>query len=183
MSIAKPKTWTYKDYYSLNDDKRYELIEGELIEMAPSPSSKHQIISINLGYELINYVRKNKLGRVIASPIDIIFNQKNVLQPDIVFIANENMAIIKENGIFGSPDLVVEILSPASTNRDRNTKFKIYEKFKVKEYWIIDPSETTIEAFFLENNKFISCCSVKNDEHVKSKIFQNIELSFNNLTI
>jgi Uma2 family endonuclease len=180
MTITKNKIWTYEDYYNLEDDNRYEIIEGELIEM-PSPGRIHQKISGNLYGILWNHLKKNKLGELYSAPFDTILSDINTFQPDILFISQTNLNVLQERGVFGSPDLVIEILSPTNPDHDKVKKFKVYEKFKVKEFWIIDPDEKTIEIFVLEEDKLISFCSAKGSERIQSKTFADIELSYQDL--
>ena len=181
MPTIKHKIWTYNDYYNIDDDKRYEVIEGELIEM-PSPKYIHQKISMRLSIKLGNYIDKKGIGEILSA-FDTIISDINVFQPDLLFISNENRKIVEERGIFGSPDLVIEILSPSNRNHDKIKKFSIYEKFRVKEYWIIDPEKNVIEVFTLENENLISYCLVKDGEKLKSKTFTDIELSYKDLII
>jgi len=180
MGILKQKIWTYEDYHNLDDDKRYEVIEGELFEMA-APGTLHQTISSNLGYELIDYVRPRNMGRLLDAPCDVIFSEINTLQPDILFISKENMEIIEGGGIFGSPDLVIEILSPSNADHNKVRKFTIYEKFHVKEYWIIDPEKESVEVFVLEENRLLPYSDTKKTDHIQSKIFADIALCYNDL--
>jgi len=180
MITTKQKTWTYEDYYQLDDDKRYEVIEGELIEM-PSPRYIHQKISIKLASKLLIYCENSQLGVVLTAPFDTILSDINTFQPDILFISEANLSIIQERGVFGTPDLVVEILSPSNQSHDRVKKFKLYEKFKVKEFWIVDPDQQSIKVYSLESNKLLSISDAKNKTPVKSKIFTNLNLSFHDL--
>ncbi|ACV60981.1 protein of unknown function DUF820 [Desulfofarcimen acetoxidans DSM 771] len=138
--------YTYDDYLKLDDDNRYEIIGGKLI-MVPSPKSKHQIISLELASTLLDYVRKNKLGRVITAPMDVVLSHTEKPQPDILFISKDRLNIITENNIQGTPDLLIEILSPSTAIYDRTEKSKIYYKYGVKEYWIVDPDIKCIEIF------------------------------------
>ncbi len=181
MPVTNKKTWTYEDYYNLDDEKRYEVMEGELIEMAPAPNYSHQRISGNLHGLLWNYVRKNKLGDIVTAPTDVILDELNTFQPDIIFISNENQKIIQECGVFGSPDLLVEILSKSTKSKDRGVKYKAYQNFGVKEYWIIDPMKRTVEVFVLENAKYLSHCLVQNNEKLQSRIFPDFAVSFSDL--
>ena len=174
MATIKQKKWTYEEYYNLDDDKRYELIEGEFIEMSPAPTYFHQSISAKLFYKLYNYTENSKLGETRYAPLDIIFDETNILQPDIIFISNENKNIITEKGVFGSPDLVIEVLSPSTKEKDRKTKFKIYEKFKVKEYWIVDPDNKTAEVYSLGKDKLVLFFSEK--DKIISKLIPGLEI-------
>lgn len=147
------KRWTYQDYLKLPDEERYEIINGELF-MVLAPNLFHQDISRNLEYLMWNYVREKNLGVVYYAPVDIVLSKENVFQPDIVFVSRDNLGILKEKAIFGVPDLVVEIISPSSIYNDMNVKREIYEKFGVKEYWIVDPANKAIQIFTLESGKF-----------------------------
>ncbi|MDH4127606.1 MAG: Uma2 family endonuclease [Spirochaetota bacterium] len=174
MNTTKHKIWTYKDYTTLDDDKRHEILEGELIEMAPAPNYFHQNISKKIFRVLDLYVENHNLGEIQYSPIDVIFDDHNTLQPDIIYISNDNKKIIKEKGVFGTPDLVIEILSQSTIAKDREIKFSIYEKFKVNEYWIIDPENKSVDVFCLETNNFSLHASSK--DKIKSKLFPNLEI-------
>ncbi len=153
--FVKAKHWTYGDYCNLNDDKRYEVIEGELI-MTPAPSFKHQKVLAKLGSLIFNYVNEKKLGEVVFSPVDVVLSDDIVLQPDIVYISNENTGIIKEAGIFGPPDMVIEVISPTSIYKDTHVKKRLYEQAGIKEYWLVFPDEKVIEIFALEKGLSLS---------------------------
>ena len=181
MSTTKDKIWTYTDYSKLNDNKRYEILEGELIEMSPAPNYFHQTISANLHYELMRFVKSTGIGQVTASPIDVIFDEYNTLQPDIIYISNDNKNIIKEKGVFGSPDLIIEIISRSTATKDREQKFSIYEKFKVKEYWIVDPTNKSIDIFSLVNDHLTLLSSSK--EKIRSNLFSKLEINLKEIFI
>lgn len=146
--------WTYDDYALLPDDgNRYEVLEGELV-MSPSPRTKHQIVSNNLSYILNEYVRKQKIGRILVAPMDVILTPTNVVQPDLIFISNETAKIITEKNIQGAPDLLVEILSASTADRDLGVKMRIYARHKVPHYWLIDPGTESLEAYKLKRTKY-----------------------------
>jgi len=180
MAITKEKIWTYNDYYNLNDDKRYELIEGELIEMS-APRIIHQIISIKLASKLLSYVDKFNLGQVLTAPCDVILSDINTCQPDLLFVSQENLNIIREKAIIGTPDLIIEILSPSNKEHDTVKKFKLYEKFKVKEFWIIDPDDKSIKVYTLEGSKLLPSSDTNKAPEVKSQIFTKLHLKYENL--
>ena len=138
---------TVRDYMSIpeGDDRRFELIDGELI-LAPSPVPQHQIIAGNLFEILIGFVRAHDLGRVIYSPMDVVLSEHDVFQPDILFVSRNRLHIIGNLNIQGAPDLVIEILSPSTENRDRGVKLNQYLRYGVREYWIIDPENRTCEG-------------------------------------
>lgn len=144
MAIERLK-FTYEDYLHTPEDKRYELIGGDLI-MVPAPGLSHQEVSKNLYEELARHVRQKGKGVVYYSPIDVILSHVDVVQPDIVFVSKERVSILREKGICGAPDLIIEILSPSSEYIDRETKRKLYSRYKVREYWIVDPKSRSIEV-------------------------------------
>ena len=122
------------------DDKRYELIDGELI-LAPSPVTQHHRISRNLRRALDEFVEPQSLGELFYAPMDVVLSDHDVFQPDILFISNNRLHIIGDRNIQGAPDLVIEILSPSTETRDRDIKLEQYLRFGVREYWLIDPQE------------------------------------------
>jgi Uma2 family endonuclease len=152
MTAAKPRIpYTYDDYRTLPEDmsRRYELLDGDLY-MVPAPTTKHQLISSNLHAILREHARRHQLGAVFYAPVDVILGQgdaREVAQPDIVFIAEGRRGIIQLHGIAGPPDLVVEILSPGTQERDRGYKRTMYARHGVGEYWIVDPESRTVEVY------------------------------------
>lgn len=147
--------FNYQDYLQLPEDKRYEIIDGELF-MVPSPNESHQHILTNILYILINYVRRNKLGAIYCAPFDILFSDEDIVQPDIIFVTDKNKKIITKDNIKGSPDLLVEILSPSTSKRDIGIKKKLYARHGVREYWIVDPERETVDVFRLKGREFKS---------------------------
>lgn len=188
MSLTKTKInksekrkYTYEDYLNLPDDgNRYEIINGELI-MTASPVTSHQKVSIFLSTEIQVYVTKENIGFVFYSPYDVIFDDKNIYQPDILFISKENKNIITEENIKGSPDLIVEILSPSTAYYDLFEKKEVYEKFGVKEYWIVDPQKHWIEIFALKQNKYVLYSRTEKKGKVKSSLFKKLDIDASKL--
>lgn len=154
-------TFTYQDYLHMPEDKRYELIEGEFF-MIPSPNEYHQRISRDLEFILQSFVKKNRLGSVYYAPFDVVFSDEDVVQPDIVFVSKGRKNIITKDNIKGTPDLLIEILSPKISYRDREIKRKLYFKYGVKEYWIVDPDEQNIEVLSIAEDgyKTIGICNI-----------------------
>lgn len=156
MSTRRAKVrFNYKDYCLFPEDKRYELIDGELF-MAPASSMRHQRILRALQSLIWPMVRDHGLGQVFFAPCDVILSDEDVVQPDLIFVAQEREEIISERGCEGAPDLVVEVLSPSTQQRDRELKRKIYAKYGVMEYWLVDPEFRTIEVMELEADDFAS---------------------------
>lgn len=152
-SATEKKKFTYSDYLKTPEDKRYELIEGELI-LTPSPVPYHQRLVMNIAFEIEKFIRETDIGRVFPSPCDVYLDDENVLEPDVLFISRERLSIIGEKNIHGAPDLVIEILSENSAYRDMFKKKRLYARFGVKEYWIVEPEEKTVEIYSLEEDTF-----------------------------
>lgn len=134
---------TYEDYCLLpNDGKRYEIIDGELF-VSPSPAEAHQRAVTNLAYYLVDFMKKHRLGDVYVAPFDVVFSKFDVVEPDLLYISKSRSSILTRANVQGAPDLVVEILSESTANIDRTTKLKLYARFGVREYWLVDPSTQT----------------------------------------
>ncbi|TVL99332.1 MAG: Uma2 family endonuclease [Candidatus Brocadia sp. WS118] len=147
--ITEEKRWTYENYLHLTDGKRYEIVGGRLSMMVPAPEFNHQRIAMTLAVKFYLFVEKHGLGYVVDAPTDVILDEENVVQPDILFISRENKDVIRKNGVFGPPDLVVEIVSPSTQYRDVYEKKDLYARFRVKEYWIVNPYTRRIEVLSL----------------------------------
>ncbi len=167
--------YTYKDYLLIDDDKRYEVIRGGLI-MVPAPFTIHQRILENLGFIISRCVREKDSGKVFYAPTDAVLSEDTVVQPDILFISKERLDIIKEAAIMGSPDLIVEIISPSSASYDTVEKRDIYEEYGVKEYWLVFPQEKAIEVLTLESNIYREFCKGRKTGVVMSKIIVGLEV-------
>lgn len=152
-TIPDKETYTAEDYQKLPEGAPYELINGGLVE-EPGPSYGHQAILRDVFAQIVTHLQETKKGEVICAPLDVYFDDKNVFQPDIVYIANENTGLIKDNGIHGAPDMIIEFLSPASAYYDQKVKKRIYEKHGVNEYWIINPDDHEVNGFENINRKF-----------------------------
>jgi Uma2 family endonuclease len=140
-------------YQNLPEGTLAQLIHNQ-IYMSPSPTNAHQKVLDKIYRRLGNYVEEKSLGETRVAPFDVHLNRRNVYQPDIMFIANENLPELKEDGFHGAPDLVIEILSPGTWRFDKEDKKDEYERSGVKEYWMIDPSDKTTEGFTLQNGEF-----------------------------
>lgn len=145
-NAVKEQTETYELF------ERYEIIHGIRYDFQPSASFVHQLLVTELNHALHTTCRSN--GIVVVAPMDVHFDEQNTVQPDVVFILNENLHIVKKQRIEGTPDLLVEILSPGTGKHDRIRKKALYEAFGVNEYWIVDPVHCTIEQFVLEGGCF-----------------------------
>ena len=140
--------FTYRDYVLLPELDRRELIEGDFF-MVPAPNIKHQEIVGNLGAILRAHVRGHGLGKLLLAPTDVVLSDEDVVQPDLLFVSNERRDIITEDNVAGAPDLVIEVLSPSTAERDTKLKLTLYARAGVSEYWIVDPDEESVEVLEL----------------------------------
>jgi len=139
--------WTYAEFARLPSETstRYEIIDGELV-VTPSPRPRHQEIVADLVRMLGGFVRGAGLGRLFPGPVDVLFAEGDYLVPDLVFVRKDRDGIVTDRGIEGPPDLIVEILSPSTTARDRGVKLERYRLYGVREYWIVDPDNRSVEV-------------------------------------
>lgn len=154
-TMLRPPKTIFEVHQSLPEGTLCQLINNQLI-MSPAPADIHQKILTDIAYLLIDYTKKNKTGTVRMGPSDVYLSMRNIFQPDIYFVANENIRKFKENGFHGAPDMVIEILSPSTAKYDLEDKKDVYEQYGVKEYWCIDPSNKSVQGWALQNGEFIS---------------------------
>lgn len=137
--------FTYDDLQSVPDDGlRRELIGGDLY-VSPAPSPLHQWVDGELFVALRAYAH-SRGGAAFASPIDVVFSPTDVAEPDVIYLGPEHLSLIGSKNIQGSPDLVVEVVSPASSDVDPGPKLRMYASHGVPEYWIVDPATRTTVA-------------------------------------
>jgi Uma2 family endonuclease len=168
------KRWTYEEYYKLEDEQRYEIIDGQLL-MTPAPYTWHQDWLGDLNDLVRSFVKKNKLGRLFFAPVDVVLDEENTVQPDLVFVAAKNVGIIEPRAIFGTPDLLVEVVSPSSVRRDRIQKMKLYARFGVKEYWIGDAAKRSLEILTLTEGRYVLRCSAKEKGKLSSLVLTGLK--------
>lgn len=169
IPVEDNKNFTYENYVQWGDDHRWELIDGVAFNMSPSPSRKHQKISMELAWQLRTFL-KDKSCEVYAAPFDVRLPEHNepdeeiktVVQPDISVICDKNK--LDDKGCRGVPDLIIEIVSPFTARRDMKDKLFLYEHHGVKEYWIVHPEEKIIMQYKLEKNNRYGRASILTDE-------------------
>jgi Uma2 family endonuclease len=152
--IRPPKTGM--EAFKMMPEGTYCQLINDVLIMSPAPLMNHAIVQNEIFYALLNYTRRKKKGLVFCAPVDVYLDRKNAFQPDILFIANARKDIIKENGVHGAPDLVIEILSKDNKKIDLIKKKNVYEAAGVKEYWVVDPETKWCEGFILENDIYQS---------------------------
>ena len=144
---------TYEDYLKTSDDERWELLDGELL-MVPGPNTAHQTVTGNLFIRLSIFVKERGLGRVFVAPFDVILSLHNVVQPDVLFVADNQRSILTDANVKGAPALVIEVMSPSTSARDHAVKRNIYARNGVGEYWLADPDTKTVSVMVLEGDEF-----------------------------
>ena len=155
-ALPEYRRYTYEDYCSWDDDKRWELIDGFPYAMS-APSRKHQEISRNLFSQLHNSLKGNPC-EVYFAPFDVRLNadtyDDTVVQPDILVVCDRDKLDAK--GCIGAPDLVIEILSPSTMLHDKIIKFRRYLRAGIREYWIVDPEGNTVTVNILKDGEYVA---------------------------
>ena len=138
---------TYEDYALIpQDGRRHEIIDGEEV-MSPAPITKHQRVVLELALLLKQHVREHGLGEVFVAPFDVQLSDYDVVQPDVLFIADDRLRIVDEVNCKGAPDLVCEVLSESTRRTDLVRKRALYARFGVAEYWVLDPVIDQVQVF------------------------------------
>ena len=167
---------TYELLQQMPDDgKRYELIDGD-IYVSPSPIPRHQRTVLNLGI-LTRRLEERGYGQGFIAPLDIVFDQYNVAEPDALFITTARLGIITATNIQGPPDLVVEVLSDGTGHRDVGVKLRMYARFKVPHYWIADAAEQSLRRFELRGDDYAELPRLYLDDTFTCAIFPDVEIA------
>ncbi len=155
IDIPHPPRTIMEVYKMLPEGTLAELINGQLF-MSPAPTNQHQRILKKIFKVLDSFVEEKNLGEVFLAPSDVYLDQNsNAVQPDLYFVSKQNKMIIRDTEPNeGAPDLIIELLSPGNTKHDAITKKNLYEKFGVKEYWIVDPATKETTVYQLQNNSY-----------------------------
>lgn len=176
MPLVKGKRLNVNYYKFLPEGAPYQLIEGELI-MTPAPNPRHQIILGRIFRGLSDFVEQREAGIVLLSPLDVYLDDENAFQPDVIFIATERMETIKKDGIYGAPDLVIEILSPSTAHYDSREKFRVYERSGVQEYWIVDPEMNSVEVYVTKEGKFSLASKAEEKGEIVSQLLRGFKVN------
>jgi len=180
MALPAPVPATYRltfeDWLRFPDDgKLYEIIGGELF-VGPSPSWRHQLIGTELLFRLRTFLGSGSRGRVAAAPAGVRLSDEDVVEPDLVVILAEHRERIDESSVAGTPDLVVEILSPGTAGRDLRVKRALYERSGIPEYWIVDPAAETIQVLALAEGAYREAGLYRSDQTLTSPLLPGLEI-------
>ena len=177
-NILEDKDYTVSDYLQLPENAPYQLINGKLIFMA-APGTNHQLVLQKLNRYIDNYVFSNNLGNIFVAPTDVLFDNENVIQPDILFVSIKRKEIIHEARITGAPEFVVEILSPGTEKYDRNNKLSIFGKHGVEECWLVSLKNENIEVYQNQNHQMVLVQTAQKSDSINSKVIKGFELHVN----
>lgn len=178
MPLLKEDFYTIKDIYNLPDGERAELIDGQIYYMAP-PTFKHQSIMLELSTIINNYIKsKNGLCKVVPAPFAVFLNQddKTYVEPDISIICDKSK--ITEQGCVGSPDWIIEIVSPDSRRMDYFIKLFKYRTAGVREYWIVDPFKNRITVYNFESEDTLDYTFA---DSIKAEIYDDLYINFSDI--
>ena len=167
--------FSYKDYLLLSGDARCEILEGEL-RPVPAFDIKHQEVALKIAAALLLHVEAGKLGRVFRAPCDVVFSEETVMQPDILFVARKRRGIIGEANLRGVPDLIIDVLSRATRERDFKLRRKIYARFEVQEYWVVDSDANTVETLVWSEIGYVSVGNYRKPDKVSSPLLPDLNL-------
>ncbi len=168
--------WTYDLYAALPEDgKRYEIVDGVLLDMSPSPGIAHQKALQRLFIRLEKNVEEVGLGQVFVAPVDVELAPKMVFEPDIVVVLSAGRDKVQKSHIVGAPDLVVEVASPRTKRYDRTIKREAYARAGIREYWQVDPIARTIEVLFLEDGAYRSIALLSGQDRLLSRVVPTLE--------
>jgi Uma2 family endonuclease len=175
--VARPRAhFLATDIWDTPDDgNRYEVIDGELY-VTPPPIREHQHSSGQLQGTLWRYLQDNPIGLIYAAPFGVIIDTLTGMQPDLVYVSNERAAILTHDGIEGTPDLVVEILSPSTQSRDLGIKLRRYEAAGVPHYWILDPRARTLVVRDLGRDGYGEPVTYGSGEVFRPTLFPGLEI-------
>jgi Uma2 family endonuclease len=172
MDTIDTVTFTAADYRALPPEfPRVELLGGRFVEMTPAPSDRHQAVSAAIQFLLYQHVKIGGLGTVRDAPYDVYLDERNVVQPDLCVVLTANARRIKDEGLHGAPDLVVEVLSKSTAARDLAEKLEIYRAAGVPEYWVVDPDARAVHLYRLQDSR--QRTSYKSGDALKSPLLPN----------
>lgn len=145
--------------------------------MSPAPNRYHQEISRNIEYILMKYLEKHPIGKLYDAPFDVYLTEQNVFQPDKVFVANDRLFILTDDGAQGAPTLVIEILSGSTAHLDKKPKRKVYAGAGVPELWLVDPDTKFIEVYFLQHDPEKPAAICQENGSFTSPCFPGLQIS------
>lgn len=190
LNRIEDKIYTYDDYLKFTDNEIVEIIDGRISAMSPAPSRIHQELIMEISAEIRNYIKSNNgKCKVYPAPFDVVLvsenqnatDSKNIVQPDISVICDKSK--LTDKGCTGSPDMIIEIISPFNPSNDYVRKLNLYEQFKIKEYWIVNPMKKNILVYTLTDNGYNMPDMYTFNDKVKVNIYNDLEIDFKSFNI
>ncbi len=180
--ISNDRHWTVADYMEIDDDRRYELLDGTLAGV-PGPDIYHQRAITQLAAFFVEHVRQNDLGECFDAPFDVVLSDETVVQPDFTFVRDDRLADLYDGHcITGAPDMVVEVLSEATATRDRRDKRRIYAEAGVPWLLLVEPKGRVVEAFQLgDDGKYILETTAADDDRLAVDLFPDLAVDLSDI--
>ena len=172
-ALQSERRLTWEDYLKSAEGERWEIVDGVVYDMSPTPAIPHQVVAREIGGVFYNYF-KGKKCQPFAAPTAVKLSRHDVVEPDLLVVCDPRQ--IKPTHIEGAPALVVEILSPSSHGQDRVRKMRLYAKAGVKEYWIVTPFPACVEVFLLDGATYRMHGAYGKDEEMTSATFPDLKL-------
>lgn len=175
VKVVRPRV-SYTDLQRAPEDgRRYELYDGEAF-VVPAPLPRHQLVALNT-YDALRIYTRSYGGKVFASPIDIVFSEHDVVQPDVVFFLPSRLHLFSLDAVIRvRPDLAVEVLSPSTAATDRGKKMQLLARYGVPEYWLVDPTAGTIERYRLVGEAYDLVEVIARDGTLQSDLLPGLSL-------
>ena len=175
--VAEPIRLNYQDFCALPDDgKRYEILDGDLL-MSPSPREIHQRVLGRLFRILSGHAEKAGLGVVYIAPFDVILSENDIVEPDLIFVAETNRSIVTDENIRGVPDLLVEVLSSTRPELDTRDKRAVYARCSVPFYWIVDPENKHLTELQLVEKAYAVVSELTNKDSFQPRLFTGLTIN------
>ncbi len=182
LAFSSDSIYTYADVLAWSEHERWEILEGVPYSMSPAPTIRHQEVVGALYRIFANYMQ-GKACRVFISPLDVLLTMgqesdeqiQTVVQPDVFVVCDKSK--LDKRRCKGAPDLIIEVLSPATVRKDRREKFLLYEKHGVKEYWLVEPDSKLITAFILKEGQYGRPNIYSDEEGMKTSIFADLTVN------
>ncbi len=172
---------TCEDYRAAPADERYELLDGDLV-MVAAPNLKHQKVLRRLSQKLGQFIDEHGLGEFFFAPCDVVLSDTDVVQPDLLFVSREREHLLSSGeNVQGAPELVVEILSPATADRDRGYKRELYGRHGVTEYWLVDPIAETVSIHRQREGVLALSRTFSRKQTLRSPLLTGLELDLNDI--
>jgi Uma2 family endonuclease len=181
LATRPKRRLTYEDYVGFPEGERWEVIDGEAY-VVPSPNTRHQRVIVRILRLIADHLERHGGGEVFVAPYDVVLDENgDIFQPDLVFIADQDMDVLTEANVWGTPTWAIEVLSPSRPERDRRLKLQRYEHFGVPEYWIVDPDDDSIAIYRLTAGSYGAPTIVRSPEQPSPLLPADLQIDLSNV--